>query len=230
MTSEFLSALAAIVLIDLVLAGDNAIVIALAARNLPKAQQTKAVVWGTVGAIVVRSSLTVAVLWLLHIPGLLLAGGALLAWIGYRLLAGDDPGNARGVAPAAGFWAAMRTIVIADTVMGMDNVLAVAGAAGGNMLLVVLGLVISVPIVVWGSTLILKSIERYPAILYAGGAVLAWTAAKMIASEPFLAEALAARPGWIAALYAGVIGGVLGAALLRNRRVTPTKNGMETTS
>ncbi|HVP08844.1 MAG TPA: TerC family protein [Burkholderiales bacterium] len=229
-TAEFLSALAAIVLIDLVLAGDNAIVIALAARNLPRAQQRKAVIWGTVGAIAVRSSLTVAVLWLLQIPGLMLGGGVLLAWIGYRLLVDNDGGGEHEPAPAAGFWSAMRTIVIADTVMGLDNVLAVAGAAGGSILLVVLGLLISIPIVVWGSTLILRWIERFPAILYAGGAVLAWTAAKMIAGEPFMAEALAARPGWTASIYVGVIGGVLAAALLRNRRVEPTKNSMETSS
>jgi YjbE family integral membrane protein len=229
-TAEFLSALAAIVLIDLVLAGDNAIVLALAARNLPRAQQRKAVIWGTVGAIAVRSSLTVAVLWLLQIPGLMLGGGVLLAWIGYRLLVDNDGGGEHEPAPAAGFWSAMRTIVIADTVMGLDNVLAVAGAAGGSILLVVLGLLISIPIVVWGSTLILRWIERFPAILYAGGAVLAWTAAKMIAGEPFMAEALAARPGWTASIYVGVIGGVLAAALLRNRRVEPTKNSMETSS
>jgi len=180
MPTEFLSALAAIVLIDLALAGDNAIVIALAARNLPKAQQRKAILWGTVGAVAVRSSLTVAVLWLLALPGLMLAGGVLLVWIGYRLLVGDSANHGQEVAPAASFWAAMRTIVIADTVMGMDNVLAVAGAAGGSLLLVVAGLVISIPIVVWGSTLILGWIERFPAIIYAGGAVLAWTAAKMI--------------------------------------------------
>jgi YjbE family integral membrane protein len=231
MTSEFLSALAAIVLIDLVLAGDNAIVIALAARNLPKLQQKRAVVWGTVGAIVVRSSLTVAVLWLLAVPGLMLAGGVLLAWIGYRLLVDDDAGHGQEVAPAASFWSAMRTIVIADTVMGLDNVLAVAGAAGGSMLLVVLGLLISIPIVVWGSTLILKWIERFPSILYVGGAVLAWTAAKMIASEPFVAEVLESRPTRSALLYIGIIGGVLGLAWLRNRRrqpsSVPVKDSME---
>jgi YjbE family integral membrane protein len=231
MTSEFLSALAAIVLIDLVLAGDNAIVIALAARNLPKQQQRRAVIWGTVGAIVVRSSLTVAVLWLLNIPGLMLAGGALLAWIGYRLLVDDDAGHGRDVAPSASFWTAMRTIVIADTVMGLDNVLAVAGAAGGSMLLVVLGLLISIPIVVWGSTLILKWIERFPSILYVGGAVLAWTAAKMIVTEPFVAAALADQPAWRALIYIGIIGGVLGFAWLRNRSSRPataqTKDSME---
>src|SRR5690242_1141255 len=162
---EFLSALAAIVVIDLVLAGDNAIVIALAARNLPRELQRRAIVWGTLGAIAVRASLTVGVLWLLAIPGLSLAGGALLAWIAYRLLAGDDGAEPRPLAPAAGFWTAMRTIVIADAVMGLDNVLGVAGAAHGNVLLVVLGLLISVPIMVWGSRLILRFLERFPALL-----------------------------------------------------------------
>ena len=230
LSTEFLSALAAIVLIDLVLAGDNAIVIALAARNLPPQQQRNAIIWGTVGAIAVRSSLTLAVLWLLDIPGLMLAGGVLLVWIGYRLLVDDDESHGQEVAPAASFWAAMRTIVIADTVMGLDNVLAVAGAAGGSMLLVVLGLLISIPIVVWGSTLILRWIERFPSILYVGGAVLAWTAAKMIVSEPFVAEWLKERPAVSGLIYVGVIGGVLGAAVLRNRRATPAKNRMETTS
>ena len=224
MPTEFLSALAAIVLIDLVLAGDNAIVIALAARNLPRVQQRNAIVWGAVGAIAVRSSLTLAVLWLLDIPGLMLAGGVLLVWIGYRLLVSDEAGHSRDIAPAASFWAAMRTIVVADTVMGLDNVLAVAGAAGGSMLLVVLGLLISIPIVVWGSTLILKWIERFPAIIYFGGAVLAWTAAKMITSEPFVAEALQGHAAWPVLIYAGVIGGVLSAAWLRNR------HRMETTT
>src|SRR3954452_23566648 len=144
-TPEFWSALAAIVMIDLVLAGDNAIVIALAARSLPKAVQRRAIAWGTVGAVVVRASLTVAVLWLLEIPGLMGAGGVLLVWIAYRLLAGNDDGKAHEVAPAIGFWAAMRTIVIADAVMGLDNVLAVAGAANGSVILVVTGLLVSIP-------------------------------------------------------------------------------------
>jgi YjbE family integral membrane protein len=220
-TPEFWSALAAIVVIDLVLAGDNAIVIALAARNLPKELQRRAVLWGTAGAVALRASLTVAVLWLLDIPGLMLAGGILLAWIGYRLLAGDESGPsgpAHDIAPARSFWAAMRTIVIADAVMGLDNVLAVAGAAHGSVLLVVAGLLISIPIVVWGSTLILHWIERFPALLYVGGAVLAWTAAKMVADEPLYQEWLAGRPGVKAALFIGITGGVLGAAWLRNRK------------
>ena len=215
---DFLSALAAIVVIDLVLAGDNAIVIALAARNLPKTLQRRAVVWGTLGAIAVRASLTVGVLWLLAIPGLSLAGGVLLAWIAYRLLVGGENGHDPASAPAAGFWPAMRTIVVADAVMGLDNVLGVAGAAHGNALLVVLGLLISVPIMVWGSSVVLHWIERFPALLYAGGAVLAWTAAKMITGEAIVSEALSQQPFLRAAIYLAMITGVLGIAALRNRR------------
>ncbi len=213
---QFWSALAAIVVIDLVLAGDNAIVIALAARNLPRTLQRSAIIWGTVGAVAVRASLTVAVLWLLQIPGLMFAGGVLLIWIAYRLLAGEDGGSEHVVPPAMSFWAAMRTIVIADAVMGLDNVLAVAGAAHGSVPLVVLGLVISIPIVVWGSTLILRWLERFPTLLYVGGAVLAWTAAKMIVSEPLLEEGVGAPLR--GAIYVAVIGGVLGAAALKSRR------------
>jgi YjbE family integral membrane protein len=175
-------------------------------------------VWGTVGAVAVRAGLTVAVLWLLEIPGLMGAGGVLLAWIALRLLAGDDGGKDHDVAAATGFWSAMRTIVIADAVMGLDNVLAVAGAAHGSVLLVVAGLIISIPLVVWGSTLILNWIERFPGLLYVGGAVLAWTAAKMLADEPLLQEFLDGRSGLKALLYVLVMGGVLGVAWLRNRR------------
>src|SRR6476661_2368401 len=160
------SALLAIVLIDLVLAGDNAIVIALAARNLPRALRTRAVIWGTVGAIAVRSVMTVGVVWLLQIPGLMLVGGLGLLWIAYRLLVPSDDGDAHGPA-ATTFWGAMKTIVVADALMGIDNVLGVAGAAHGAFDLVVIGLLISVPIVVWGSTLVLRWVERWPFITYA---------------------------------------------------------------
>ncbi len=214
---ESLSALAAIVVIDLVLAGDNAIVIALAARNLPKTHQRRAVVWGTLGAIAVRASLTVGVLWLLALPGLSLAGGALLAWIAYRLLVPEDGADRGERRPVSGFWAAMRTIVIADAVMGLDNVLGVAGAARGNALLVVLGLLISVPIMVWGSSVILRWIERFPALLYVGGAVLAWTAATMIVDEPVVAEALSGQPLFRAAIHVATIAGVLGLAALNTK-------------
>jgi len=179
------SALLAIVLIDLVLAGDNAIVIALAARNLPAHLKTKAILWGTVGAIVVRSIMTVGVVWLLKIPGLMLVGGLGLVWIAYKLLADDDGGEHSG--PQANtFWGAMKTIIVADALMGVDNVLGVAGAAHGAFDLVIIGLLISVPIVVFGSSVVLKLVERFPIIIQAGAAVLALTAAKMIVSEPWL--------------------------------------------
>ena len=187
---EFLSALAAIVVIDLVLAGDNAIVIALAARSLPPQLQKKAIVWGTVGAIVVRSAMTMVVVWLIKIPGLMLVGGALLVWIAYRLLLPEEEQSVGHGPVATNFWGAMRTIVVADAVMGLDNVLAVAGAAHGSYVLVVLGLLISIPIVIWGSTLILKWVERFPVIVYVGACVLALTAAKMMMHEPLVKDAV----------------------------------------
>lgn len=184
MELEFLTALLTIVVIDLVLAGDNAILIGLAARNLPKEQQKKVILWGSLGAIIIRVVATLAVVWLLKIPGLHLVGGLLLVWIAYNLLVGDD--NHGDVKAGNSFWAAIRTVIIADALMGLDNVLAIAGASHGNMTLVVIGLLISVPVVMWGSTMIIKWIERYPVIVTIGSAILAWTAAKMIVGEGFL--------------------------------------------
>lgn len=215
---EFLSALAAIIVIDLVLAGDNAIVIALAARSLPPAVRKRAIVWGTFGAIAVRTAMTLVVVWLLKVPGLLAVGGALLVWIAYKLVIDTEGDDAHRLKPSASFWGAMKTIVVADALMGLDNVLAVAGAAQGSFLLVGLGLVISIPIVVWGSQLILKYVERFPAIVYLGSGVLAWTAVKMMSGEPLLADVLAQYPAltWIA--YIAVIGGVLVTGFLVNHR------------
>lgn len=180
---EFLTALLAIIMIDLVLAGDNAIVIGLAARNLPKEKQKKVILWGTAGAVILRVIATVAVVWLLKVPGLMLVGGVLLVWIAYKLLV-EEKGH--DVKAGESTWAAIRTIIIADAAMGIDNVLAVAGAAHGSILLVILGLAISVPIVVWGSTILIKWMERYPIIITIGAGILAWTAAKMIVGEAFL--------------------------------------------
>jgi YjbE family integral membrane protein len=221
------SALLAIILIDLVLAGDNAIVIALAARNLPPHLQKKAIAWGTVGAIAVRSVMTVGVVWLLKIPGLMLVGGLGLLWIAYKLLA--DQGEKEHDGPVANtFWGAMKTIVIADALMGVDNVLGVAGAAQGSFDLVVIGLLISIPIVVFGSTMVLKLVERYPLIINIGAAVLAFTAAKMIVSEPLLdpvyggpgaptaSATLTTAAQWVT--YAVAVAGVLGAGWWVTRR------------
>ncbi|HHY71811.1 MAG TPA: TerC family protein [Bacillus bacterium] len=183
MEMEFLTALLAIVIIDLVLAGDNAIVIGLAARNLPKEKQKTVILWGTIGAVLIRALATIAIVWLLKVPGLLLVGGILLVWIAYKLLV-EEKGHE--VKAGDSIMAAIRTIIIADAAMGIDNVLAVAGAAQGSVWLVILGLMISVPIVVWGSTIIIKWMERYPVIITIGSGILAWTAAKMIVAEPFM--------------------------------------------
>ena len=215
---EFFSALLAIVVIDLVLAGDNAIVIAMAARNLPAHLQKKAIVWGAVGAIAVRSAMTLVVVYLLKIPGLMLIGGLLLVWIAYKLLtpAKDEDGGHNNASTS--FWGAMKTIVIADAVMGLDNVLAVAGASHGSYVLVVLGLLISIPIVIWGSTQILKLVERYPSITYIGAGVLAWTAAKMMISEPMVKEMqLFQNPAFGYAVQALVIFGVLFGGFMKSR-------------
>ncbi len=214
---DFLSALFAIIIIDLVLAGDNAIVIALAARNLPPELRTRAIVWGTGGAIFVRTIMTLVVVWLLKIPGLLLAGGLLLVWIAYKLLIDSEGGDEHHIDSGANFWAAMKTIVIADAVMGLDNVLAVAGAAHGNFMLVVLGLLISIPIMIAGSQIILKYVQKFPVIVYIGSGVLVWTAAKMISHEPLVSAYFTALGNFIWVVYVVLIGGILFAGYSRNK-------------
>ncbi len=220
------SALLAIVLIDLVLAGDNAIVIALAARNLPSHLQKKAIVWGTVGAIAVRSVMTVGVVWLLKIPGLMLVGGLGLLWIAFRLLADTSDDEHSGPA-ATTFWGAMKVIIVADALMGVDNVLGVAGAAHGSMALVVIGLLVSVPIVVFGSSVVLKLVERFPIIIKLGAGVLAYTAAKMIVGEPLLDPLFDPEGIWHElarkGTYVLAIAGVLGLGWWTTRRSQETR-------
>jgi YjbE family integral membrane protein len=176
--------LIAIIIIDLVLAGDNAILIALATKNLPTHLQRKAIMWGSVGAIVIRTIMTILAVQLLKIPGLSAVGGLALLYIAYQLIldSGDDHKEAGSVT----FWGAMRTIIIADAVMGIDNVLAVAGASEGNIYLVVIGLLISIPIVIFGSQLVLRLLEKYTWLIYVGGTVLIITGVKMIGHEKLL--------------------------------------------
>jgi len=225
LSTAWWSALLAIVLIDLVLAGDNAIVIALAARNLPPHLKKRAIIWGTIGAIAVRSVMTIGVVWLLKIPGLMAAGGIALLYIAYKLLADEGDGEHHGPV-ASSFWGAMKTIVVADALMGIDNVLGVAGAAHGEFDLVVIGLLVSVPIVVFGSTIVLKLVERFPIIIQAGAAVLAYTAAHMVIAEPLLADVFDER-GIRWATYIVAIAGVLAAgrwAMSRQHQQQPSLN------
>lgn len=220
---DFLTALVTIIFIDLLLAGDNAIVIGLAARNLPKEHQKKAIWFGMGGAVLIRIIATLLVVYLLKIPFLLAVGGVVLLWIAYKLLVQEE--HHEDIQAGSSLWGAVRTIVVADAAMGLDNVIAVAGAAHGSTLLVVLGLLISIPVVVWGSTLFVKLIGRYSWIIYIGSAVLAYTAAKMVTHEPKFDSMFHDQPilSWIfiAVLIAAVIAGGwwTNAAKARKRRI-----------
>jgi YjbE family integral membrane protein len=182
LNATFWSELASIIVIDLVLAGDNAIVIAFAARNLPRDHQFRAIFWGTAGAILVRVAMTAGVIWLLKIPGLMLAGGLLLIPIAWRLLKHNDTETHESHA-ARGFWGAIFTIMAADALTGLDNVLGITGASGGHLGLVVTGLLVSVPLVVWGATRLMRLIERFPMIILIGAGAIAWTAARMLTHD-----------------------------------------------
>ncbi len=179
---EFWVALSQIILINIVLSGDNAVVIALACRSLPAQQQKRAIVFGSVGAIVLRVVLTFFAVYLLTLPFLKLLGAALLLWIGVGLLKGDD--GHEELASHANLAGAIKTIVVADLVMSLDNVIGVAAAAKGNVPLLVFGLVISIPLIIFGSTLILKLMGRFPVIITLGAALLGWVAGEMALSDP----------------------------------------------
>lgn len=185
-SSHFWVALAQIIGINIVLSGDNAVVIALAARSLPPAQQKKAVVYGSLAAIVMRIVLTVVAVSLLTLPYLKLVGSILLLWIGIQLLLPEHEDEDGGPS-ASNLGAAIRTILIADLVMSLDNVLGVAAAAKGNLLLLIVGLAISIPLIIFGSTIILKLMERFPIIITIGAALLGYVAGEMLVSDPALA-------------------------------------------
>lgn len=213
-STTFLSALLAIILIDLALAGDNAIVIALAARQVPAHMQRKVLIWGSVAAVVVRSVASIFVVWLLKIPGFLLVGGALLLYIAVKLVKPQQgESDAIKVGADASVRQAVMTIVIADMAMGIENVLAVGGAAHGNVLLVIIGLLISVPIIMFGSQLVLKLVDKYPHIITLGGVILAWTAVKMMLGEPALDHWFEIDSWMEVPLYLAAVGNVIYVAL-----------------
>jgi len=180
---QFLWALVAIILIDVVLGGENALVIAMAAKKLPEKLRRRAMLWGTFGAVAVRFVCVAALTYLLMIPGLRLIGGLALIYIAWKL---TQDNKEHDVKAAATFWGAMGTIVMADAVMGLDNALAIAGAAGGNWILIIAGLIISVPIILFGSTMVAKLLDRYPGSIYIGAFVLYYVAGNMIMHEPVI--------------------------------------------
>jgi YjbE family integral membrane protein len=204
--AEFWIAVGQIILIDILLGGDNAVVIALACRKLPPNLRTKGILWGTAGAILLRVVLIFFALQLLAIPYLKLVGAALLVWIGVKLLAPDDEEGHGDIQASDRLWTAIKTIIVADLVMSVDNVIAIAGAAesvGGDhkMPLVVFGLLVSIPIIVWGSQLVIKLMDRFPMIITLGGMLLGWIAGTMAVTDPaMLAHVPTLPPGQPGAL------------------------------
>jgi YjbE family integral membrane protein len=225
---DFWIAVGQIIMIDILLGGDNAVVIALACRKLPPAQRTKGIIWGTAGAIVLRVILIFFALTLLAIPYLKIVGALLLLWIGVKLLAPEDDGGHGDIQASDKLWAAVKTVIVADLVMSVDNVIAIAGAAEGaggdhKMSLVIFGLLVSIPIIVWGSQLVIKLMDRFPIIITVGGMLLGWIAGTMavtdIAALPYLPTTPAVKPGGLPEVYdsirygAGVAGALLVLAL-----------------
>ena len=217
-SAAFWLGLGKIIWVNLLLSGDNAVVIALASRSLPKRQQTLAIVWGSAAAVIMRVILTVFAVALLTFPWLKIVGGLLLLWIGVKLLVPDDGGGE--IESKGNLWAAIKTILIADLVMSLDNVLAVAAAADSaaptpelaamKYTLLILGLAISIPIVIFGSTLMLKLMGRWPVIITLGAALLGWIAGEMIVTDSAIAGWIEVNARWLASLHiAPVIGAVL---------------------
>lgn len=197
---QFWVGLGQIILINIVLSGDNAVVIALAARSLPRRQQMLAVFWGAGAAVAMRIVLTVVAVELLRYPYLKIVGALLLFWIAIKLLMPEDGGEG-DIESSSNLWAAIKTILIADLVMSLDNVIAVAAAAKGSLLLLILGLAISIPLVIFGATLLMKVMDRWPIIITIGAGLLGWVAGEMIVTDPLIKDwvnASAAYLHWLA--------------------------------
>ena len=225
-TAAFWAALGSIILANILLSGDNAVVIAMAARSLPARHQRKAIVYGSAGAIVLRVLLTLVAVELLKWPFLKIVGGLLLFYIGVTLLleADDDPSASETARASGHVLHAIRTILIADLVMSLDNVIAVAAAAKGDLLLLILGLAISIPLIIFGSTLLLKVMERFPVIITAGAALLGYLAGEMLLTDPAVVQRFGQTTlGLVAA--AGAIGALLVVLLGRwlRRRQAPAR-------
>lgn len=209
-SSFFWVTLAQIIMINIVLSGDNAVVIALASRSLPAKQQKQAILFGSFGAIILRIILTFFAVYLLNLPWLKIIGALLLFWIAVKMLIPED--DEADLEAHDHLWGAVKTIIVADFVMSLDNVLGVAAAAKGNLVLLVLGLAISIPLIVYGSTLILKLMQRWPIIITLGGAILGWVAGEMMITDPAIAAWVDGQAHWLHQV-APVFGAVLVVAL-----------------
>lgn len=196
-STDFLISLLQIIVIDILLGGDNAVVIALACRRLPEAQRNRGIAWGVVGAIALRVVLIVFALQLLALPFLKIFGALILLWIGIKLLQPEDDNPHDQIESSTNLLGTIKTIVVADAVMSLDNVIAVAGAAKGDLGLVVFGIVISIPIIVRGSKLVLRLMDRFPGVITLGGALLGWIAGEMLASDVVVKPYLVGLPLWL---------------------------------
>ena len=217
LTSDFWLAVSQIIVIDILLGGDNAVVIALACRRLPEAQRKQGILWGTVGAILLRVVLIMFALTLLKVPYLKLIGAGFLLWIGVKLMLPEDEGEHAKIPANERLWAAVRTVIIADFIMSLDNVIAIAGVAESGdkaheLVLVVLGLLISIPIIMWGSRLVIRLMERFPLIITLGGMLLGWIAGSIALEDPALIRWVPAVESAGAAL--GYVAGGAGALLV----------------
>ncbi|HJV45230.1 MAG TPA: TerC family protein [Bacillota bacterium] len=184
MDTQFLIAFLNIIIIDLVLSGDNAVVVGMASRRLPPMQRKKAILWGTLGAVILRITLTGIATWLLSIPYIKVVGGGMLIWISLKLLIQQE--EVANIRSGKDIFEAIRIIVIADFVMSLDNVLAIGGAAKGNLFLVIFGLLLSVPLLMWGSTFVARWMNEYPVLTYFGSGVLTFTATTMMLEDPIV--------------------------------------------
>jgi YjbE family integral membrane protein len=220
----FWVALLQIIGVNIVLSGDNAVVIALAARSLPPKQQKAAVLWGSGAAVVMRIVLTIIAVEMLKWPYLKLVGAVLLIWIAVKLLMPEDGGEG-DITASGSMAAAIKTILIADLVMSLDNVIAVAAAAKGSLALLIIGLAISIPLVIFGSTLLLKLMDRYPIIITIGAALLGWVAGEMAVSDPLIRDWVNANMAWLhwvapaaGAVFVVMLGRYLAARALREHK------------
>ena len=200
-TPLFWTALLKIIGVNIILSGDNAVVIALAARSLPPEQQKKAIFWGSAAAIVLRIILTIFAVALLQFAWLKLIGSALLLWIGVKLLSDGDEGE-DGIKSHSSMFDAIKTILIADLVMSLDNVIAVAAAAKGDWLLVIIGLAISIPLIIYASTILIKVMEKYPVVITIGAALIGWVAGEMAWEEKVIKPFTTLFPHWFEYLAA----------------------------
>ena len=227
MTASFWLAVGQIIMIDVLLGGDNAVVIALACRNLPAKQRTQGIIYGTAGAIVLRVILIAFALALLAVPYLKIVGAVLLLWIGVKLLQPEEEGD-HHISSSDKLWGAVKTVIIADLVMSVDNVLAIAGAAQGagqqhQLPLVIFGLLVSIPIIVWGSQIVLKLMARFPVVITLGAMLLGWIAGQMAYTDPAVKAYLPEGGVWSYVVAAvGALFVLLVGKLLQGRKKTPT--------